>query len=65
MHLRNINKYLTLFSVCLFFLPQWSCSVLGHQKSSAQVCDHGTVGEQLCISLQQRQSQLALQHVWL
>jgi len=44
---------------------QWSSSILGHKEPSAAVGDDDTVGEQLCVGVQQGQSQLALQHVWL
>lgn len=42
---------------------QWSGGVLGHKEPIAAVGDDDAVGEQLRVSLQQRQSQLAVQHV--
>lgn len=47
------------------YSSQWTCCVLGHQEPPAKISDHCPVGEQLCFSLQQRQPQPALQHVWL
>ena len=55
--------YLNLKTV--FIIPvQWPCCVLGHKEPTAPIYYYYSVGEQLCISLQQGQSEPSLQHEW-
>ena len=65
----NIPLHISVDFICLFvfvfLVVQWSCCVLGDQESPPTLSDHHSVGEQLCVCLQQGQPQPALQHEWI
>ena len=64
-HWEGFFLLLNMSPWCTYACCQGSCCVLGHQELSTAVCHHHRVGQQLCVSVQQGQSQPAVQHVWL
>lgn len=67
----SICEYIILRKLDLIFIEQRfdilqrSCRFLGHQESFAPFGDHHSMGKYIRFRLLERQSQFALQHVWI
>jgi hypothetical protein len=59
----SFNIELMYIDKLFFSSESWEKCFLGHKESPTSKYHNFGMGEQLCVSLQQRQSQSSLQHV--